>query len=232
MSEVQGKVSGRSASAGAEAVSGEAAPNALSPREVRRQRRIEMSRKQILDIAEEMFGERGYQATGLKEVAERCEFSVGSIYTFFDGKDALYQEVLARRSAGQIEEMQRLAADDATPARERLVQMARFQIEYFRRFPHWGRLQTRTLTPGAQTTDEVQRGFSKAYQGAMEIESRIFAAGQAEGTIRSGDPVALARMFSALVTSFHLMDPLVSDNPAPLGIEEFLAFVEHSFSPS
>jgi len=210
-------------------VSSKSVPEAtLSPREARRQLRIDTGREQILDTAEQLFGERGYHETGLKEVAERCEFSVGSLYSFFEGKDALYQAVMRRRSIGYWEEMERLAADPA-PADERLVAMARLQVEYFRKYPSWGRLTTRVLTPGAPAVGEVQSGFRESYRNAINLEAGMIVAGQREGVLRSGDPHALARMFSSLVTAFHLMDPAVSDDPADFDVEEFLTFIAQTF---
>ena len=44
----------------------------------------------ILDTAEELFGNQGYRATSLQQVAERCEFSVGALYQFFAGKEELF----------------------------------------------------------------------------------------------------------------------------------------------
>jgi AcrR family transcriptional regulator len=187
-----------------------------------------LSREQILETAEQLFGERGYHETGLKEVAERCEFSVGTLYSFFDGKDSLYQEVLRRRSLGQWAEMRRIAADPA-PADERLLEMARMQVEYFRKYPAWGRLTTRVLTPGLPMGPELPTGFQEKYREAIELEAEIVAAGQREGVLRAGDPRALARMFSALVSTFHLMDPEVSDDPVDFSVDEFLAFVAHTF---
>jgi TetR/AcrR family transcriptional regulator len=70
-----------------------------------------------------LFSERGYHATGLKEVAERCEFSVGSIYQFFDSKDTLHEGVLLRRGYPMREEMARIASS-AEPADEQLLAMA------------------------------------------------------------------------------------------------------------
>lgn len=190
---------------------------------------IELSREQILDTAEQLFGERGYHETGLKEVAERCEFSVGSLYSYFESKDALYQEVLARRSRGQVAEMERLAADTA-PADERLVAMARLQVEYFRKYPSWGRLTTRVLTPGLPVVDELPEGFRTKYREAIDLEAKMIATGQREGVLRAGDPHALARMFSSLVTAFHLMDPEVSDDPAAFDVDEFLTFIAETFT--
>lgn len=201
----------------------------LSPREARRQQRIDLSREQILDTAEQLFSQRGYHDTGLKEVAELCEFSVGSIYSFFQGKDHLYQEVLMRRGPAQVAEMRRITADDA-PATERLAAMARLQIEHFRRYPAWGRLTTRALTAGMPQGATLPAVFEKARREAIDIEAELFADGQRAGVLREGDPRALARLFSSLVTAFHDMDPDIGDDPAALDVDAFLAFIVRAFS--
>jgi AcrR family transcriptional regulator len=204
-------------------------PPAISPREARRQMRIDLSREQILDTAEQLFSMRGYHDTGLKEVASLCEFSVGSIYSFFDSKDHLYEAVLMRRGPAQLAEMRRIAADGA-PAADRLAAVARLQIEYFRRYPAWGRLVTRALTVGMPQGATLPTAFKDAYRDAIDIEVELFADGQREGVLRDGDPRALARLFSSMVTAFHGMDPEISDDAAALGVEEFIAFVVRAFA--
>ena len=188
-----------------------------------------MSREQILDTAEQLFSERGYHETGLKDVAERCEFSVGSIYSFFDSKDRLYEEVLLRRGRGQVDQMRRIADDDA-PANERLITMALLQIEHFRQYPAWGRLTTRVLTVGVQPATTLPASFEKAYRDAINLEAELIAQGQREGVLRAGNPHALARLFSALVTAFHTMDSEISDDAEDFRVDEFLGLVAQTFS--
>src|SRR6476619_5040020 len=68
----------------------------------RHERRLlhqDLSRSQLLDAAEEVFGQKGFHATTLKEVAELAEFSVGSVYSFFENKADLYLSVFLRRGA-------------------------------------------------------------------------------------------------------------------------------------
>jgi AcrR family transcriptional regulator len=202
---------------------------APSPREIRRRKRIELSREQILDTAEELFSERGYHATGLKEVADRCEFSVGSIYLLFDSKDALYEEVLMRRGRGMREEMARLANDDGN-ADELLLAMAKLQIGHFRRYPAWGRLTTRVLTLGVRPATDLPAAFLSAYREAIDLEATLVARGQSEGLLRAGDPRALARLFSAMVTAYHAMDEEVSDDPEDFSSDEFLALIAQTFA--
>ena len=50
----------------------------------------------ILDAAEELFAERGYAGTTLRDVAGRVGVRNPSIYNHFAGKEALYQAVLER----------------------------------------------------------------------------------------------------------------------------------------
>src|SRR3954462_5783855 len=60
----------------------EAGPSRLQRK---RSRRIE----QILTVAAELFGERGYAAVSLEDVAERLDLTKGSLYHYFAGRDAL-----------------------------------------------------------------------------------------------------------------------------------------------
>ena len=201
---------------------------APSPREIRRRQRIKLSREQILDTAEQLFSERGYHATGLKEVADRCEFSVGSIYQFFGSKDTLYEEVLMRRGRGMREEMARIAGGEA-PADQQLLAMAKLQIEHFRTYPAWGRLTTRVLTLGVRPATDLPAAFLSAWKEAIDLEAGLIAHGQRDGLLHSGDPRALARLFSSLVTAFHAMDEQVSDDPEDFSADEFLTLIAQTF---
>lgn len=82
----------------------------------------EESRKRILDAAEELFLERGYDKTTLSAVGEKCGISYGSIPWHFGNKAGLLYAVVSRivdpfYSAG-ISEGRRL-----TPGREGLDQL-------------------------------------------------------------------------------------------------------------
>jgi TetR/AcrR family transcriptional regulator len=197
------------------------------PREVRRRQRIELSREQILDTAEELFSERGYHGASLRDVAERCEFSVGALYQFFDSKDALYEEVLMRRGPEMGAGMARIAAS-GIPADEQLLAMAQMQAELFRAYPVWGRLTIRVLTPGIRPVD-LPASFPAGFKAAIDAEARLFERGQREGVLCEGDPRALARLFSSLVSAFHGLDTGVSDEPEDFSLPEFLELVRRTF---
>ena len=201
----------------------------LSLRESRRLQRIETSREQILEIAEEMFGQRGYAKTSLKEIAERSEFSVGAIYTFFESKSHLLGEVLRRRSDVELQWMADLAAADTEPS-ELLMALAELEIDYFRQHRNWATMMVSFLGPGG-TEDAGPLGswFPTAYQRAMDIHAGVIGHGQTTGTICPGDPQALARLFSALVISFHQMDAELKPTPMNFDVTQFLTFLRSTF---
>src|SRR5215470_15651246 len=50
----------------------------------------------ILDAAQRTFLKRGYQSASLDEIAEAAPASKPTIYAHFDGKEALFEAVVAR----------------------------------------------------------------------------------------------------------------------------------------
>ncbi len=65
------------------------------PRRTQAQRR-QASRSRVLDSACRLFGERGYDATSLEEVAADCGLTVRPIYHYFGSKQALFSAVNER----------------------------------------------------------------------------------------------------------------------------------------
>lgn len=52
------------------------------------------TRERIVTAAGTLFRRQGYAATGLQQIATESGAKIGSIYHFFDGKDALAEEVI------------------------------------------------------------------------------------------------------------------------------------------
>lgn len=68
--------------------------------EDRRIREKEHMRRLILDAAQDIFLEKGYQNTSIRNIADKIEYSAGTIYLYFKEKDdiflALHNEAFAR----------------------------------------------------------------------------------------------------------------------------------------
>ncbi|WP_083941646.1 TetR/AcrR family transcriptional regulator [Sanguibacter suarezii] len=56
-----------------------------------------LKREQILDTALEVFADEGYRGTSLRTVAARCGLSVAGVLHYFDSREDLLAQVIARR---------------------------------------------------------------------------------------------------------------------------------------
>jgi AcrR family transcriptional regulator len=81
-------------------------PLRRAPRQSRGQRRIAL----ILDAAEALFAEAGYEATTTNAIAARAETAIGSLYQFFPNKEAIVRALVAR-----FLDQMRAAFDAAVP---------------------------------------------------------------------------------------------------------------------
>jgi TetR/AcrR family transcriptional regulator len=206
----------------------------ISRREARRLHQQGLSRTQLLDAAEEVFGRKGFHDTTLKEVAELAEFSVGSVYSFFENKDDLFRQIFLRRGEEFMIELREVLGDpDADPLAQ-LHALVDFECGFFRRHRHFGRLYLRyanatTLIPSRQIDDAVAGN----YRESMALQAGLFARGQAAGVFRPGAPEVLARLFSGLVSAYQAVDPaVISDDPDTaegLPIDDLHALVEGAF---
>ncbi|MCU1452285.1 MAG: transcriptional regulator, TetR family [Acidimicrobiales bacterium] len=204
-------------------------------RQRRRVQRQDLSRSQLLDAAEEVFGSKGYHEATLKEVAELAGFSVGSVYSFFENKDDLFRQIYLRRSEDFMPGLREVVASKGT-AIEVLHLVVTYQVQFFRDHPHFGRLYL--FHSGHVMGSEPAPGFDPAivasFEEAMTLQSGLFARGQQAGHVRRGDPAVLSRLFSGLVAAYQEMDPAVTgDDPDAaerLPLEDLQDLVERAFS--
>lgn len=66
-----------------------------SPPTPRADRITALRRRIILDAAERVFGRDGLEATTIRAIAKEAGCTTGAIYPWFDGKEAIYGELLA-----------------------------------------------------------------------------------------------------------------------------------------
>jgi TetR/AcrR family transcriptional regulator len=210
---------------------------AAAPTSRRAQRKAqlqELARNQLLDAAEEVFGAKGIHGTTIKEIAERAEFSVGSVYSFFDSKDDLFVQVLERRGIGMIAGIRDAVTGEGT-ALERLQRLVEFEVGFFREHRSFARLYLESsaigpLLPGVGGGRHAEEELREA----MALTAGLFAEGQADGEFCGGDPAVLARLLSGIVSAYQATDPIITtDGPAaeePLALDDLRALVARAFA--
>ncbi|MCU0808407.1 MAG: TetR/AcrR family transcriptional regulator, partial [Candidatus Contendobacter sp.] len=83
------------------------------------------TRRALLDAAAFEFGAHGFHATGITDITRRAGVALGTFYTWFDSKDAIFQALVADMS-GRVRDAvtPRLLDADSAIARERAALLA------------------------------------------------------------------------------------------------------------
>jgi AcrR family transcriptional regulator len=162
-----------------------------------RNARDAMYRELILDTAEEVFAEHGYEATRMQDVATRAGVSTRTMYATFEGKWDLFAAVHDRRGREIIEAV---VADPHArgPALERLLGGITAYAMHLMAHPSYLRMlgHAKVWTASEQLPSLPQASTSER---GMDMVSRSFAEGIREGVFREGDP----RLFSRLLHAMH-----------------------------
>jgi TetR/AcrR family transcriptional regulator len=145
-----------------------AAPHIAASSTAPRRRKGERTAERILDAAEALFAERGYEGTTLRDVAERVGLRTPSLYNHFPNKESLYEAVLERGISPVLDVL-----SEVVEARERtdrdVRQVTERTMALVGRRPDLPRLiQHETLSGGRHLTPMlrawIQRTFERAYQ--------------------------------------------------------------------
>ena len=92
-------------------------------------RRKDARPEEILSAALEVFTDRGFAATKLEDVAKRAGVTKGTIYLYFDSKEALFKALIRETIVPVIAQGEALAQSFTGSARELLERLVR---EYWR----------------------------------------------------------------------------------------------------
>lgn len=208
-------------------------------REERRLAVAELNRSRLLDAAEEVFGRQGFHGTTLKEVAALAGFAVGSVYSFFDGKDDLFQQLFVRRGEEFMARQRAVlsSGDDPLVQLHRLVDV---QVGFFRDHRRFARLYLRYSSPVMLSPDRrVDAAVAERFDEAMTQQADLFRRGQAAGVFRTGDPFVLGRLFSGLVSAYQAVDADIdaaadigtgTDTGGGMELDELHAIIEQAFA--
>ncbi|MDI4647729.1 TetR/AcrR family transcriptional regulator [Cohnella hashimotonis] len=88
-------------------------------------------KNKIVESAERMFAEKGYESTSIQDIADDCSIAKGSLYKFFPSKEDLYIEIMEVHFTRIMEESERIRERTSLSPRELFVEEIRHQLDYF-----------------------------------------------------------------------------------------------------
>lgn len=166
----------------------------------RREREKQERRRSILQAARETFFENGFHHATVDSVAERAEVSKGTVYLYFESKEALLAHLLLEGLEDLVAELEQACATTVDlPPDERLRALARAYLDFFSRDPQYfpflmamdrGRFQE------ALPAQLYQAVLEASLEG-LNLAVQVIAQGCREGLFESQDPQKAACTFWA-----------------------------------
>ena len=149
----------------------------------------ERTRERLLGAAGEVFAERGYRRSTVREICRRANVNIASVNYYFKGKEDLYADVL-ESSYHQAREKYH---EEDTPGRSGTAEsrLSRFVRVFLLRIldegrPAWfGKLMAREIVEPTGALDRViDRAFLPLHRSLGELVREILGGGGDEARVR------------------------------------------------
>jgi len=171
-------------------------PESVAKAGVKRARE-EMYRRLLLEAAERVFAEQGFEAARIQDIAAEAGISLGTLYSVFPGKWELYRAVHEARGAELLGTAAEVLARSAGTL-ELLLDGIRGYVCYLIDHPNYLRMHLREGYSWAASSQYRSGEQIEAWERGIEATASLFARGQDEGMIVEGDPTLLAKMMAAV----------------------------------
>jgi len=152
----------------------------------RRERERTARREAILDAAQELIAEQGYHGTRMDSVAEAAELSKGTLYLYFENKDALCAAV-ATRLIDRLLPILEKSMENTPTGLDACSSLLRRYCEFTQENPHHFRFAIEWLSSGTRMDDSTEA--FQTYRGRVALTLSLVVAalqrGQADGSVRA-----------------------------------------------
>ena len=170
----------------------------------RRQEQAEARREQLLSVALELFAEKGFRGTTIKEIAQGAGITEGLIYHYFPSKNAMLRAVL-ERFAFDYELPRLVEGMKDAPVREVLLRIGSAVFEKVGR----NRRYIAMVVSDAIRDAEVAEVLASFISRNVEAAERFFRSRIASGELRPHDPrIPLRSFHSSIIWTILLGDRL------------------------
>ncbi len=161
-----------------------------------RDRKRELYREAILDAAERVFGEEGYEATKVQRIAAEAGVSLTTLYSVLESKWEIYRAVHRRRLTEVMGLTQAVLQKDMSSL-DILIAGTRVQLAFFMQRRDFTKMQLKEVT--AWATIELLRSPEQveALGVGLNLMASLLRQCIEDGYLIDDDPELMARMMIA-----------------------------------
>lgn len=159
----------------------------------------------ILEAADELFGDRGFDGVSMRDVAQHAGVNKALVFYYFGSKDQLFEQVLDRYYAAHADALSATALDPEAPLRERLHALVSEYLDFLEGHERYARMVQQQLTGHGGDLTFIERSLTALYRS---VEATLGDVTPKEG------PLAARHFFvtfSAAVINYFTYAPVLRE---------------------
>lgn len=163
----------------------------------RKERERLQHRQEILDKALKLFTENGFHNVSMQQIAEASEFAVGTLYNFFESKEALFDELIKSCDERIMNELVVILDGPGTEV-ERLIKFIRHVPKLLEDNAEFAKLYVSELgTRGAKLS--TKRDMQDSHAILSSRLERLLEDGICKGIFRRVDPAITTQAINSTI---------------------------------
>lgn len=186
-------------------------------------RRKEARPQEILDAALAVFAEKGFAAARLEQVAARAGISKGTLYLYYDGKEALFEAVVRSAIVPRLAGAEETLRDHHGSAAELLAMLYRHLAEVVAD-PQVAAIPKLVIAESGNFPELARFYLREVVSRGLRLMAAVLELGQARGEFRPMKPAHATRLMIAPILFLALWrQSLGRHELVPLDGRAFLA---------
>jgi len=150
------------------------------------------SREHLIEAARALFAQQGYDGASVRDITRRAKVNLGAITYHFGSKEGLYHAVIEGFAVPLADRLAAIASEPGPPV-QRIADVLRAFFDHIGEHPEMPSMIVRELASGRPLAAPVAQVIERNVQSV----SRIIVQGQADGSIRPGEPALIAMTIAA-----------------------------------
>ncbi len=146
-----------------------------------------------MDIAEQLFLEKGYENTIVRDIVKKADVAQGTFYYYFKSKEDILDDITDKYINIIVECMEKISREEDINALEKLVKIFQFSLSF--------RNDTRSIMQYVHEEKNVH--LHRKFEQRVPLQTvgplaRIFKQGVAEGIFNTQYPEDAAKAFNGI----------------------------------
>jgi AcrR family transcriptional regulator len=165
-------------------------------------------REHIMDVAEKLFAENGYDATSTRKIASEANVNSAMIAYYFGSKEELYKSIILRRIIS-LKSDKNITENKETSVLDKILYIADLYVEIFFNNRTFHKIMFREM--GMTRKSEVMTIVKDRWRNNFGLIIDLIEKGIKKKEIKKVDPELFVMTLMAIPRTYVLSEVLVAD---------------------